>query len=185
MNEPFDPDSSHTARLIIVMGVSGSGKSTVGERLAEEYGVTFIDGDHLHPAENVEKMRGGTPLTDEDRWPWLKRIAVTMLEAAARDGIAISGCSALKRAYRDYLRRAAGEPVRFVHLDGSKQVIAARQANRPGHFMPAGLLDSQFATLEMPAPDEQAITVSVEDPVDQIVAEVRATLASQRSADRS
>ncbi len=182
MNKPFDPDSTRPPRLIIVMGVSGSGKSTIGEKLAEKYGVTFIDGDHLHPAENVEKMRGGTPLTDDDRWPWLQRIAETMRETANRDGIAISGCSALKRAYRDFLRSAAGEPVRFVHLSGSKQVIAARQANRPGHFMPAGLLDSQFATLELPTADEQVISVSVEDPVDQIVSDVFAALTPQNSA---
>lgn len=165
-------------RLIIVMGVSGSGKTTVGEALAGRLGVDFIDGDHLHPAANVEKMRGGTPLTDEDRWPWLTTIATTMRDAAETDGVAVSACSALKRIYRDHLCEAAGEKIRFVHLTGDKELIAKRQANRPGHFMPAGLIDSQFATLETPSPDEKAIAVSVADAVDEIVDQVYGLLSA-------
>lgn len=171
-------NTQNTPRLIIVMGVSGSGKSTIGEALAERLGIEFIDGDHLHPQANVEKMRGGTPLTDEDRWPWLTTIGQTMRTAAQKDGVAVSACSALKHIYRDHLRKAAGEDVQFILLDGAKDLIATRQANRPGHFMPAGLLDSQFATLEMPTPHEHVIIVSVAEPVERIVANICDQLAT-------
>jgi len=164
------------ARLIVVMGVSGSGKSTIGSALGVAMNVPFLDGDHYHTPEAVEKMRHGTPLTDDDRWPWFTRLAVAMKEAADQRGQSVTACSALKRDYRDYLTQAAGEPVLFVHLAGSKDLIGARQANRPGHYMPAALLDSQFETLEMPRADENVVTVSVENPVEVIVAEVLAAL---------
>ena len=145
---------------VVVMGVSGCGKSSVGEALGRLLDVPYFDGDDLHPAENVAKMAAGVPLTDADRWPWLDRVAAVLAGQAP----VIVGCSALKRAYRDRIRAGAGGPVRFVHLAGSRPVIEARMAARTGHFMPAALLDSQFAALEPPGPDE-AVTLDVARPV--------------------
>lgn len=156
---------------VVVMGVSGCGKSSVGEALGAILGVPYVDGDDLHPAENVAKMAAGVPLTDADRWPWLDRVAAVLAERAP----AIVGCSALKRAYRDRISAGAGGPVRFVHLAGSRAVIEGRMAARTGHFMPAALLDSQFAALEPPGPDE-ALTLDVAMPVDRIAAEAAAWL---------
>ncbi len=153
---------------IVVMGVSGCGKSSVGAALSGALGIPYRDGDDLHPAVNVAKMRAGEALTDADRWPWLDRVA----QELARLAPVIVGCSALRRAYRDRIRAGAGGPVLFVHLAGSREVIAARMAARSGHFMPASLLDSQFATLEPPGPDEAAITVDINQPLDRQVAEI-------------
>jgi len=147
------------------MGVSGSGKSTVGTALAARLGVPFEDGDDLHPRANVEKMRAGTPLTDDDRWPWLDRIGEWL--AGQPDG-GVVVCSALKRAYRDRLRQHVPD-VDFLHLAGSMETIAERQRNRPGHFMPPSLLPSQFATLEPLEPDEHGIAIDVSAPVADIV----------------
>lgn len=147
------------------MGVSGSGKSTVGAALAQRLGVPYADADDLHPAANVAKMSAGIPLTDEDREPWLDRIGRWLEEHP--DGGVVS-CSALKRAYRDRLRRHAPD-LRLVHLDGSHEVIARRQASRPGHFMPASLLASQFATLEPLEADEHGVVIDVDQGVDLIV----------------
>lgn len=159
-------------RLIIVMGVSGAGKSTIGEELAERLGIPFLDADNLHPRANVEKMRGGTPLTDNDRWPWLEIVADAMRNTADTRGRVVCACSALRRAYRDWLTKHAGERILFVLLHGDKAVIAERQANRPGHFMPPKLLDSQFATLEHFEHDEDGIVVDVAMTVDEIVSEI-------------
>ena len=153
---------------IVVMGVSGCGKSSVGAALSQALGIPYRDGDDLHPAVNVAKMRAGEALTDADRWPWLDRVAQDL----ARLAPVIVGCSALRRSYRDRIRAGAGGPVCFVHLAGSREVIAARMAARSGHFMPASLLDSQFATLEPPGPDEAAITVDIDQPMDRLVAEI-------------
>jgi gluconokinase len=150
---------------VVVMGVSGCGKSSVGEAMGVLLGIPYIDGDDLHPAENVAKMAAGVALTDADRWPWLDRVAAVLAERAP----VILGCSALKRAYRDRIRAGAGGPVRFVHLAGSRAVIGARMAARTGHYMPASLLDSQFAALEPPGPDE-AVTLDVAGPVPEIAA---------------
>ncbi|MCD2173410.1 gluconokinase [Rhizobium sp. C4] len=147
---------------IVVMGVSGCGKSSLGEALAHRLGLPFIEGDALHPAENVAKMASGAPLTDEDRWPWLARVGEAL---AAPDGGAVVSCSSLKRVYRDVLRREAGEGVIFVHLHGSRELLLSRMQRRPGHFMPASLLDSQLATLETPGPDENAIPVDCAEPL--------------------
>lgn len=141
---------------LVIMGVSGCGKSSVGEALAARLGIPYHDGDDLHPAENVERMRAGIPLTDANRWPWLDRVAEVLHQAAP----VIVGCSALKRVYRDRIRTSAGGPVVFVHLAGSRDLIAERMAARSGHYMPVSLLDSQIATLEPPAADE-AITVDI------------------------
>jgi gluconokinase len=154
-------------RRVVIMGVSGCGKSSVGAGLAARLGLNYRDGDDLHPPENVAKMRVGMPLMDADRWPWLDRVGQVLLAEAP----VIVGCSALKRAYRDRIRTAAGGPVTFVHLAGSQEVIAARMALRQGHYMPLSLLDSQFAALEPPAAAE-AITVSIDQPLEAIVADI-------------
>ena len=154
-------------RRLVIMGVSGCGKSSVGAGLATRLGLNYRDGDDLHPPENVAKMRAGMPLTDADRWPWLDRVGQVFLANAP----VIVGCSALKRAYRDRIRTAAGGPVTFVNLAGSQEVIAARMALRQGHYMPLSLLDSQFAALEPPAAEE-AITVSIDQPLEALVADI-------------
>lgn len=159
-----------TARIVI-MGVSGCGKSTVGAALAKALTIPYRDGDDLHPAANVEKMRAGIPLTDDDRWPWLDHVAATLRDAAP----VIIGCSALRRAYRDRIRAGAGGPVQFVHLTGSRAVIAARMAARKGHYMPPTLLDSQFATLEPPGPDE-AIRMDVDQSLTRLISQILAVL---------
>ena len=156
---------------IVIMGVSGCGKSSVGAALGERLGIPYRDGDDLHPAANVEKMRAGIPLSDADRWPWLDRVARVLHD----DAPVIVGCSALRRAYRDRIRSTAGGAVRFVHLTGSREVIATRMAARTGHYMPTALLDSQFATLEPPAPDEALtldIAASMGALVDAILADI-------------
>lgn len=163
------PSPRRSDRIVVVMGVSSSGKSTVGKALADRLGVPFLDGDGYHPPANVEKMRAGTPLTDTDRWPWLERLSLALKEAAGGSGIAVGACSALKRTYRDFMTKTAGEPILFVYLKGSKDVIAARIAARKHEFMPASLLDSQFATLEEPSADENVVAVPVTDPVGEIV----------------
>lgn len=149
---------------IVIMGVSGCGKSTVGAALGAALGIPYRDGDDLHPVANVEKMRAGVPLTDADRWPWLDRVADVLRD----DAPVIVGCSALRRVYRDRIRAGAGGPVRFVHLVGSRDVIAARMAARTGHYMPPTLLESQFATLEPPGPDE-AVAVEIDQPLGQMI----------------
>jgi gluconokinase len=153
------------------MGVSGCGKSVVGQALSDRLGLPFRDGDDLHPPANVALMRGGVPLTDAERWPWLDRIAACLSQEAP----VILACSALRRAYRDRIRAGAGGPVTFVHLAGAPALIAGRLAGRRGHFMPPGLLDSQFATLEPPGPDE-AITVDIAQPLPEVIAAILARL---------
>jgi gluconokinase len=144
--------------IVIVAGVSGSGKTTVGARLADRLGWRFTDGDDLHPAANVAKMRAGIPLTDTDRWPWLRAIAAWMDEHIARGEDAVVACSALRRSYRDLL--LDGRPaVRMVFLAPDREVLARRLASRHGHFFPEELLSSQFDALEPPAPDERVLTV--------------------------
>lgn len=148
------------------MGVAGSGKTSVGERLAPLLGGVFLDGDAFHPPENIAKMSHGVPLTDADRWAWLERIGRQM---AGRPGAVVAGCSALKRSYREAIRQAAGEPVLFVHLAGSRELIEERMAARTGHFMPTSLLDSQFAALEPPGADEDALTIDIAGSTDEVV----------------
>lgn len=158
-------------QAVIVMGVSGCGKSSVGEALAALLGLPFIEGDVLHPVSNVEKMAAGIPLTDEDRWPWLTVIGARMADALARgEGIIVS-CSALKRIYRDHLRAATGGRLSFVYLEGSRELLGLRMGARTGHFMPLGLLDSQLATLEVPTGEPGVVTVSIDQPVEGIVAD--------------
>jgi gluconokinase len=154
---------------VVVMGVSGSGKTTVGKLLAERLGWQYQEGDALHPAENVAKMSAGTPLTDADRIPWLHRIAARIDEWRRRGESGVVTCSALKRAYRDII---IGPDVGLVHLRGSRELIGRRMAARKGHFMPTALLDNQFATLQEPSPEERAITVDVDGTPGEIVEEI-------------
>lgn len=161
---------------IVIMGVSGCGKSSVGAALGQSLGIPYRDGDDLHAPASVEKMRAGIPLTDADRWPWLARVAQVLHDQAP----VIVGCSALRRTYRDHIRAGAGAHLRFVHLAGSRDLIAARLAARTGHYMPTTLLDSQFATLEPPTPDE-ALTLDIALPlqaqVDAILADIKGETA--------
>jgi len=156
---------------LVVMGVSGSGKSTIAEQLAARLGWRYVDGDLFHPPANVAKMSAGHPLTDEDRWPWLRAIAAEIDRLAAAGERAVVACSALKRAYRDILVHGRND-VRIVFLDGTKDLIAKRLAARKGHFMPPGLLDSQFRTLEPPQASERPVTVSIDASVDGIVNDI-------------
>jgi gluconokinase len=163
--------------IVVLMGVSGCGKTAVGKALAADLGWPFFDGDDFHPAGNVAKMAAGTPLTDADRWPWLDRLAAEMAALNGRGADAVFACSALKEAYRDRFRRA-GE-VRFVHLKGDYETIAARVATRTHRYMPAALLTSQFATLEEP---QDAIVVDVRDAIPVKIAKIRAALQRDRGA---
>src|ERR1019366_8639846 len=156
---------------LIVMGVSGSGKSTIGDQLAQRLGWSYEDGDKFHPASNVAKMSAGHPLTDEDRWPWLQAIADEIDRVCESGRHAVIACSALKRAYRDILVHRRSD-VRVVFLKGSEALIANRLAQRKGHFMPPGLLASQFKTLEPPGPDEKPVTVAIDASVGAIVEEI-------------
>lgn len=159
-----------TALQIVVMGVSGSGKTTVARLLAEQVGAPFAEADEFHPQANIDKMSAGHPLDDDDRAPWLADIAAWLHERATTGEAAVITCSALKRAYRDVLR-VAGPGVRFVHLAGPQNLIAERVHTRSGHFMPPELLDSQYADLEALGDDEAGVTLDVSLPA--------ATLASQ------
>ncbi|WP_346420683.1 gluconokinase [Paracoccus sp. N5] len=154
---------------IVVMGVSGSGKSTTGGALAEVLGWRFIEGDSFHPRANVEKMAAGIPLTDADRAPWLQALAAEFARNEAAGESSVMGCSALKRSYRDILRSGAPR-VRFLHVHGTRAILEERLAHREGHFFPAKLLDSQLATLEMLGPDEDGVVVDMALPVEEQVA---------------
>jgi gluconokinase len=154
---------------VVVMGVSATGKTTVGEGLAEELGCEFVEGDALHPGSNIEKMTEGIPLTDEDRWPWLRAIA-DLVAAKDQEGTStVVTCSALKRSYRNLLRDAA--PTFFVHLDAPFEVLRERMSQRTKHFMPTDLLQSQFDTLEPLEDDECGAVVDVSPPIDEVVEE--------------
>ena len=157
--------------IVVLMGVSGSGKTAVGAALAENLGWPFLDGDDFHPEANVAKMAAGTPLTDADRWPWLDRLAAEMAAVNARGADAVVACSALKQAYRDRFFRAGD--VRFVHLKGDHETIAARLAARSHRYMPPTLLASQFATLEEPS---DVVVVDVRDTIPVQVAKIRVAL---------
>jgi gluconokinase len=168
-------DSSQTPCALIVMGVSGSGKSTIAEKLAERMGWRYEDGDTFHPASNVAKMSAGHPLTDEDRWPWLQAIADEIDRACkAGEHLAVA-CSALKHSYRDVLVHGRDD-VRIVYLRGTQELIAGRLTERKGHFMPPGLLASQFKTLEPPGPDENPLMVSIDASVEEIVDDITGQL---------
>ena len=155
----------------VVMGVSGCGKSRIGQDFATAEGARFVDGDALHPAENIAKMSRGEPLTDTDRAPWLDRIGQTL-----RDPDTVVACSALKRIYRDRIRAGAGAPVLFLYLRGQRDTLLHRMATRPGHFMPVSLPDSQLARLEEPGPDEPHLTADIEQSPPAIVRQFQSGL---------
>jgi gluconokinase len=155
--------------VVIVMGVSGSGKTTVGRALAAALGWRFVDADDLHPVANVAKMAGGVPLTDEDRWPWLERLHEALKAALAAGEDLVVACSALKKAYRRYLEVDMAR-TRWVYLHAPREVLAERLRTRPRHFMPPSLLGSQLDTLE---PPEGALPVDVTPPVDVVVSHIR------------
>jgi gluconokinase len=154
------------ASPIVVMGVSGSGKSTVGAALAQRLRMPFADADDFHPPANIAKMTAGEPLDDNDRYPWLEAIGEWLAQHCGDGGV--MSCSALKRKYRDQLRHHS-RTVEFLHLEGGRDLIERRQASRPGHFMPASLLASQFATLEPLEADERGIVIDVDQNIDSII----------------
>jgi gluconokinase len=163
--------------MVIVMGVCGCGKSTVGRVLARALGYEFLDADDFHPQANVAKMAKGVALTDDDRWPWLDAVVAAMHERAARGSGAVIACSALKEAYRESLRRGGGavDEVRIVYLKGDAATIAPRLASRSGHYMPASLLESQFAALEEP---RDAIVVDIRQTTEEQARQIAAALKS-------
>ena len=156
--------------IVIIFGVSGAGKTTVGKLLARELGWRFIEADDFHPAANIEKMRGGHPLTDEDRWPWLERLRKEIEQLLSAGENAVLACSALKRAYRDRLR--VSDDVKFVFLRGDYSLVEKQLRSRHGHFMNPGLLQSQFDDLEEPRPDEDVLTVELGRKPQKIVEEI-------------
>ncbi|QFQ88992.1 AAA family ATPase [Paracoccus kondratievae] len=159
---------SGAVQHIVVMGVSGAGKSTTGEALARHLGWPFVEGDSFHPEANVAKMRAGIPLDDADREPWLRALATEIARNEAQRQSSVMGCSSLKRAYRDILRTGA-PVVRFLHVHGSRELLESRLSHREGHFFPAKLLDSQLATLELLGPDEDGTVVDMALPVEEQV----------------
>ena len=179
------PPAGPTA--VIIMGVAGSGKSTLGAYLGQALDCPFLEGDDFHSAEAVAKMRGGQPLTDTDRWPWLDRLGGAIADVVKARGIAVAACSALRRCYRDRLIDAIGAPTRFVLLDSARGELQRRLASRSGHYMPPTLLDSQLATMEAPAADEHAITLDAGEPVATLAREALAwlTLPAGAAGDAS
>ena len=163
--------------VVIIWGVSGAGKTTIGKLLAEELGWKFYEADDFHPAANIDKMRAGVPLKDEDRQPWLERLGGVIEKSLAANENAVLACSALKRKYRERLRINTG--VKFVFLHGSRARIAEQLKQRHGHFMSPALLDSQFADLEEPEPSENVLTVELGDDPHELVEKIKTSLREQ------
>ena len=166
--------------IVIVFGVSGAGKTTIGKLLAEELGWQFYEADDFHPRANIEKMRSGLPLTDEDRWPWLERLREQIMRSLAAKKNTVLACSALKRVYREHLR-VSGD-VKFVFLRGEYALIERQLRRRRGHFMNPALLQSQFADLEEPQPDEDVLTIDLGRSPQQLVDEIKAKLNLRTTA---
>jgi len=172
---PTDP--SHPP-AIVVMGVSGSGKTTIGRRLAQVLGGRFVDGDDLHSDAARAKMREGRALDDDDRWPWLDRIGATLSEAKREGRPVVAACSALKKRYRDRIRAAVGTTLRFVYLAAEPEAMRERVGGRPGHYMPASLVDSQFAALEAPVGEADVVTIPADGAIKSEVAALARMFAS-------
>ncbi|GJE62600.1 gluconokinase [Methylobacterium trifolii] len=170
-------------QVLLVMGVSGSGKSTIAALVAERLGWIFVDGDSFHTPEHVAKMHAGLALDDEDRAPWLARLAAWIGQRLEAGESGVIVCSALRRAYRDVLTRGSRQGVRIVYLEGSQALIAGRLAERRGHFMSPHLLDSQFAILEPPGPDERPITVGIDESPEGIAERIVARVAAEGAGD--
>ena len=164
-------------RLIVVMGATGCGKSTIGEGLSQRLSAAYLEGDDFHSAKNKEKMTTGIALSDDDRWPWLESLSDAMRNS---NGKAVTSCSSLKRSYRDFITASAGEPVLFVHLHGSKELLMSRLSKRQGHFMNVNLLDSQLETLEPPESDELSFTVDINAAVKDIISNIETTILTSR-----
>ncbi|MCT7378012.1 gluconokinase [Chelativorans salis] len=160
---------ANKAKGIVVMGVAGSGKSSLGALVARALACPFLEGDQFHPPENIAKMSAGIALEDGDRWPWLDRLGHGLSEAAGETGLAVAACSALRRAYRQRLRVRAGIPLGFIFLKGARSLILSRMEKRTGHYMPISLLDSQFATLEEPQGEPHTLTLDIARPVDALM----------------
>lgn len=152
---------------IVVMGVCGCGKSTVGAMLANNLGASFIDGDDLHPRANIEKMQSGTPLNDEDRKPWLERISDVFFSISRRERSCVIACSALKKKYRDEIRKSG--KIIFIHLYGDKDLIMQRMSKRSGHYMKENMIDSQFSTLEFPKNEDLVINIDITPSIQEVV----------------
>ena len=161
---------------LIVMGVSGCGKSSVGEALAAHFSVPYIEGDAMHPPANIAKMTAGTPLNDDDRWPWLDALSARLKREAARNGGAIASCSSLKKIYRDRIQSGSGPETRFIFLDCSQKTLTRNQSARKGHFMPQSLLDSQLATLEPPYDEIRAMVIDGNQPFETVIQSIVAKL---------
>ena len=169
----------HPVRFFILMGVAGCGKSSYGARLADQLQATYLDGDDFHPPENIAKMSAGIALDDADRWPWLDEIAANMAKAsrASRaDNIIFTGCSSLRRLYRDHLLAGIGAPAHFIYLAADRALITQRMAARDGHFMPNSLIDSQFLTLEIPADNEPASHIDISGSMDVVMTRILAVI---------
>ncbi len=162
---------------VYILGVSGTGKTTVGQALADRLKVPFVEGDDFHPEQNVQKMSNGLPLDDNDRWPWLSAIAQNVRRHMSDDSGAVVACSGLKKSYRDYLREKIDTQGTMVLLVGDRSLLQKRHSGRSGHFMPASLLDSQLATLEPPQPQEKIIEIDIRASVDDIVENIVGVLA--------
>jgi len=161
--------------ILVVMGVSGCGKTTLGQALAHHLGCEFAEGDQFHPPENVAKMAAGTPLTDDDRWGWLRTLSARMAQARTAGQSLVLSCSALRKPYRDILREGAPQAW-FVHLHGDISVLQQRIASRPGHYMPPSLLQSQLDTLEMPEADERVVSLDIVTPLPEMVSRVMSSV---------
>ncbi|MEJ2755391.1 MAG: gluconokinase [Gammaproteobacteria bacterium] len=167
--------------VIVLMGVCGCGKSTIGKALAESLELPFLEGDDFHPPTHIDKMSRAIPLNDEDRWPWLDRLGIEINRlCTARGGVIIS-CSALKRSYRARISQAANTPMFFIFLNGTRETLLKRLKSRKNHYMPTTLLDSQLSTVETPEADEAALCISCEQPIDKIINTIQNTIGKIRN----
>ena len=177
ISSPLAASHASQALAVVVMGVSGAGKTVVGRRLAAALGADFTDGDDLHSDAARAKMSSGQPLSDEDRWPWLDRIAAALRDGRGRGVATIAACSALRRLYRERLRAGVGSGLRFVYLSANRELMRARVAGRRDHYMPASLVDSQFATLEPPDGERDVVAMPADADLDAAIPRLAAELA--------